>query len=153
MLGSIARHAVAEAARRRAFELLQERDDRAELLAVALNSDFKDMAVAAVDLFPDRADLDQIIGRGRNKSAVKRARGIVREGDEQAARAAAAAAAEAAAAAIDAEPAVLEPLSELASPPHGRPAGRRCHRSGTRRRRGRARSRGSGRRRGEDRGR
>lgn len=120
MLGAVARHAVAELARRRAFELLQDRNDRSELLGVALNGDFKDTTVAAVDVLTDRADLDQIIARGRNKSAVKRARALVRDAEAQAARAAADVAA-AAIAAIAAEPAVVEPLSELASPPHGDP--------------------------------
>ena len=120
MLGAVARHAVAELARRRAFELLQDQNDRGELLGVALNGDFKDTTVAAVDFLADRADLDQIIARGRNKSAVKRARGLVRDAEAQAARVAADVTA-AAMAAIAAEPAVVEPLSELTSPPHGDP--------------------------------
>ena len=92
-----------------------------ELLAVAMNSDFKDTAVAAVDaITDDRQELDQIIARGRNKSAVKRARAIVREAEEQAAREAAEAAA-AVTAAIAATPAVVEPEVETATPPHGDP--------------------------------
>ncbi|MEQ1871284.1 MAG: DUF349 domain-containing protein, partial [Vicinamibacterales bacterium] len=120
MLGAVARHAVAELARRRAFEMLRDQNDRSELLGVALNGDFKDTTVAAVDFLSERTDLDQIIARGRNKSAVKRARALVRDAEAQAARVAADVAA-AAMAAIAAEPAVVEPLSELASPPHGDP--------------------------------
>ncbi len=120
-LGSIARLAVAEAARRQAFAALSSRGERAELLAVALNSEFKDTAVAAVDLVTERTVLDQIIARGKNKSAVKRARGIVREAEEQAAREAAEVAAAQLMAAIETSPAVVEPLADLASPPHGDP--------------------------------
>lgn len=121
LLGSVARQAVAEPARRRAFEALEARGERAELLGVALNGDFKDTAVAAVEQLHERTDLDHIVARGRNKSAVKRARAIIREADERAARAAAAAAVAAAMAAIDAEPAIIEPIDDLASPPHGDP--------------------------------
>jgi hypothetical protein len=80
-LGSIARHATSEAARRGAFERV--RSDPAEILAVALNSEHKDTAVAAVDLVADREALDQIAARGRHKSAVKRARTLVRESEER----------------------------------------------------------------------
>jgi hypothetical protein len=80
-LGSIARHAASEAARRGAFERV--RADRAEILAVALNSEYKDTALAAVDLVSDREELEQIATRGRNKSAAKRARAIVREAEER----------------------------------------------------------------------
>lgn len=122
LLGSIARHAELEAARLRAFDVVREQGGRDELLAVAMNSDFKDTAVAAVDLLSDRADLDQVIASGRNKSAVKRARTIVREAEERATREAAEeAAAAAAAAAIAAEPAVVAPESEAPTPPHGDP--------------------------------
>lgn len=91
LFGTIARHALVDAARARAFAWLRERGDRAEILAVAMNSDFKDTAIAAVDCIGDRMELDQIIARSRNKSAVKRARAIVREVEEQSAREAAAA--------------------------------------------------------------
>ena len=121
MVGSVARHAVLETVRARAVESLRLRGDRAEMIAIALNSDFKDSAVAAVDTVTDRQDLDQIIARGKNKSAVKRARGIVREAEERAAHEAAEAAAQATAALIDAVPAVVEPESDTASPPHGDP--------------------------------
>src|SRR5207237_8454248 len=55
--------------------------------------------------------------RGKNKGAVKRARAIVREADERAAREAGAATAQM----IAAHPAVAEPQAETASPPHGDP--------------------------------
>ena len=89
LLGSIARHAALEAARRGGFERLRERGDREEILAVAMNGEYKDTAVAAVELAADRATLEQIATRSRNKAAAKRARGILREGDEGAAREAA----------------------------------------------------------------
>ena len=68
--------------------------DRGEIVSVALNSDFKDTGIAAVERLDDRADLEQVVARGKNSGAVKRARTILREMDE---RAAAEAAAEAAA--------------------------------------------------------
>jgi hypothetical protein len=79
--GSIARHSATEATRRGALELLRERGDRAELLAVAMNGEFKDTAVACVDLVSDRDQLEQIAMRGKNKAAAKRARTIIREAD------------------------------------------------------------------------
>ncbi len=82
MLGSIARHSIHEPVRRQAFDRLQ---DRGEILSVALNSEFKDTAAAAVERFTDRADLEQIAARSKNKAAVKRARGILRDMDERAA--------------------------------------------------------------------
>jgi hypothetical protein len=85
-LGSIARHASSEAVRRAAFERLRERGDHTELLAVAMNSEFKDTGLAAVDVITGHAELEQIASRGRNKAAAKRARGILREAEEQAAR-------------------------------------------------------------------
>jgi Domain of Unknown Function (DUF349) len=121
MLGSVARHAVVESVRTRALESLRGRGDGPELLAIAMNSDFKDSAVAAVDTIADRQQLDQIIARGKNKSAVKRARAIVREAEERAAREAAEAAAEATATMIAATPAMIEPEVDTASPPHGDP--------------------------------
>jgi hypothetical protein len=121
MLGSVARHAVVEPVRTQALESLRRRGDGAELLAIAMNSDFKDSAVAAVDTIADRQQLDQIIARGKNKSAVKRARAIIREAEERAAREAADAAAEATAAMIASTPAVIEPEIDTASPPHGDP--------------------------------
>ncbi len=66
--------------RRAAFERL---GDHAEILSVALNSEFKDPTVAAVDRISDRAELEQIAARARNKAASKRARTIVREMDER----------------------------------------------------------------------
>jgi hypothetical protein len=85
-LGSIARHASSEAVRRAAFERLRERSEHAEILAVAMNSEFKDTALAALDVIVDRAELEQVASRGRNKAAGKRARGILREAEERAAR-------------------------------------------------------------------
>jgi hypothetical protein len=85
-LGSIARHASSEAVRRAAFERLRERSEHAEILAVAMNSEFKDTALAALDVIADRAELEQVASRGRNKAAGKRARGILREAEERAAR-------------------------------------------------------------------
>lgn len=93
LLGSIARHAALEAARRGGFERLRERGELAEILAVAMNGEYKDTAVAAVELVADRAALEQIASRSKNKGAAKRARGILREADERAAREAAEAAA------------------------------------------------------------
>ena len=125
--GSVARHAVLESVRLSAFALVK--DDHDEVLAVAMGSDFKDTALAALDLITDRAELDQIMDRGRNKSAAKRARTVVREAEERAARAAAEAAqaaaleatvaATAAAAARAAE--VAAAAAESATPPHGDP--------------------------------
>jgi Domain of Unknown Function (DUF349) len=85
-LGSIARHAASEAVRRAAFERLRERAEHAEILAVAMNSEFKDTGLAAVDVITDRGELEQVSSRGRNKAAAKRARGILREAEESAAR-------------------------------------------------------------------
>src|SRR6185503_7455909 len=84
MLGSIARHAPSEATRRGAFERLG--GEAAEILAVALNSEHKDTALAAVDLIADRRELEQVALRAKNKAAVKRARGILREAEEREAR-------------------------------------------------------------------
>jgi uncharacterized protein DUF349 len=82
VLGSIARQAGSEAARRGAFERLF---DRTEILAIAMNSEYKDSALAAVDAIVDRQDLEQIAARARNKSAAKRARGIVERAVREAA--------------------------------------------------------------------
>jgi hypothetical protein len=85
-LGSIARHASVEAARLLALHQLVERAEHAEVLAVALNSEFKDTALAALTQISDRGELEQIDARGKNKSAAKRARAVLREQDEEAAR-------------------------------------------------------------------
>jgi hypothetical protein len=84
MLGSVARHAASEAARLGAFQRVA--DDAQERLSIAMNSEYKDSALAAVELISDRTELEQISSRGKNKSALKRARGIIREAEEQAAR-------------------------------------------------------------------
>jgi hypothetical protein len=86
LIASIARQAELETIRLSAFARLSERSD---LLALALNCDFKDTAQAAVDRLTERADLEQIAERAKNKSASKRARQILREQDEASARAAA----------------------------------------------------------------
>jgi hypothetical protein len=51
-----------------------------------MNSEFKDTGLAAVDVITDHVELEQIASRGRNKAAAKRARGILREAEEQATR-------------------------------------------------------------------
>lgn len=86
-LGSIARHARLAPIRLTALAALQ---DRGEIVDVALNSDFKDTGVAAVERLDDRGDLDQVAARGKNKSAQKRARAMLREMDARAAAEAAA---------------------------------------------------------------
>jgi len=106
ILASVARQAVLEPIRQSALEQLH---DRADILVVALNSDYKDSAASAVDRLVDRDDLEQVAARARNKAAAKRARQLLREQDERAAQAIAAAqAAEVAAAdAVAAEAARL----------------------------------------------
>lgn len=86
-IGSIARHAQLEPIRLAACAAL---GDRGEILNVAINSDFKDVSVAAVERLAERADLEQVAARAKNKSAAKRARGILREMDERIAAEAAA---------------------------------------------------------------
>jgi hypothetical protein len=88
-LGSVARHAASEAVRRGAFERV--RADRSETLAVAMNSEYKDTALAALELITDRDALEQIAQSGKNKSAAKRARVILREAEDRDAAEAAAA--------------------------------------------------------------
>lgn len=121
LLGSVARHAAIDVIRLRAFDGVRASGDRDEIMAVALNSEFKDTALAALDLLPERADLDQVIARGRNKSAVKRARTILRESEERAAREFAQAAAAAAVAAAAMEEPVPAPDTDTQTPPHGDP--------------------------------
>lgn len=121
VLGSVARHAVVEAARCAALDALRARDERGEILAVAMNGDFKDTALAAMEGIADRETLALVIARGRNKGAVKRARALVRAMEEQAAQEAAEAAAEETARLVEEHPAVAEPIEETASPPHGDP--------------------------------
>lgn len=86
-IGSIARHAQLEPIRLAACAALS---DCGEILNVAINSDFKDVSVAAVERLAERAGLDQVAARAKNKSAAKRARGILREMDERIAAQAAA---------------------------------------------------------------
>jgi hypothetical protein len=82
-LSSVARQAELEPIRAAAFARLTSHED---FLALALHSDFKDAAVAAVDRLAGRDDLEQVAERARNKSASKRARQILRERDEASAR-------------------------------------------------------------------
>ncbi|HEX4346282.1 MAG TPA: DUF349 domain-containing protein [Vicinamibacterales bacterium] len=79
--GSVARHAATEAARRAAFE--HARRDHREVIDTAMNGEFKDTSVAAVDLIADHAELEQIAERSKSKPAAKRARGILREAAER----------------------------------------------------------------------
>ena len=83
LLGSIARHAPLERVRQAAFAGVHE---RADILAVAINGEFKEIAVAAVDRLAERADLEQVAARAKNKAAAKRASAVLRELDERAAR-------------------------------------------------------------------
>ena len=131
LLGSIARHAVIGAVRLSAADAVRARGDRSELLAMALNSDFKDTAVVAVEAITDRLDLEMIITRSRNKSAAKRAQAIVREADELTARQAAEAAAAATEALIAAHIALPEPEADTATPPHGDPLAAQLESGGT----------------------
>ena len=122
VLGSVARHAALEPIRMRALAAISEQGAHDEILAVAMNSDFKDTALAALDLITDRAELEQVEASGRNKSAAKRARTMMREADEKAAREAAEAAAAAAMeAAASAAAAVESTEAESTTPPHGDP--------------------------------
>lgn len=121
VLGSIARHAALEPVRLAAFDRVRSLDAHAEILAVAMNSDFKDTALAAIDLLTDRSDLEQVVARGRNKSAVKRARGVLRDAEERAAREAAEAQALATIAADMLETPSPTPETDLPAPPHGDP--------------------------------
>jgi hypothetical protein len=106
-LGSIARHAAHETVRRAAFAGVR---DHAERLSIALNSEFKDPTVDAVETVTDRAELEQIAQRAKNKSAAKRARAMAREIDERlAAEREAERAAERDAAAAAAIPPIVEP--------------------------------------------
>ena len=89
ILGSIARHAENEAVRRGAFERV--RNDRSEVMAIAMNSEHRDTALAALELLVEQSELEQVAARSKNKSAAKRARTILREAEEREAAAAAAA--------------------------------------------------------------
>jgi uncharacterized protein DUF349 len=87
LLASIARHAALEPIRQAAFDQLH---DRADILTVAINGEFKDTATAAVNRLSDREDLEQVVARAKHKAAAKRAGAVLRELDERAAREAAA---------------------------------------------------------------
>jgi hypothetical protein len=84
-LGSIARHGVSEGARLGAFATLRDRGEHAEILAVAMNGEHKDTAVAAVEQLVARNELESVSISSRNKNAVKRARALMRAADERAA--------------------------------------------------------------------
>jgi hypothetical protein len=85
-MASIARQAELELIRQAAFDRLSSRED---FLGIALHCDFKETAIAAVDRLSDLEDLEQVAERAKNKPASKRARQILREREETAARAAA----------------------------------------------------------------
>ena len=85
-MASIARQAELEPIRQTAFERLSSRED---FLGIALQSDFKETAIAAVDRLSDQDDLEQVAERAKNKSASKRARQVLREREAAAEHAAA----------------------------------------------------------------
>jgi hypothetical protein len=90
LLASVARHSPLEPVRQAAFERVH---DRADILAVAINGEFKEIAVAAVDRLAERDDLEQVAARAKTRGAAKRASAVLRELDERAARDAASVAA------------------------------------------------------------
>jgi hypothetical protein len=92
LFASIARHSPLEPVRQQAFERVHERGD---VLAVAINGEFKETAVAAVDRLAEREDLEQVALRAKTRGAAKRASALLRELDERAAKNAAPAAADA----------------------------------------------------------
>ena len=87
-LGAIARQAGLPSIRQAAFARLT---DGPEILAVAMSGEFKDTVLPAVERLTNRADLEHVADGARNKAGAKRARGVIRELDDQAARQAAAA--------------------------------------------------------------
>jgi hypothetical protein len=124
VLGSVARHAALEPIRMRALAAISEQGAHDEILAVAMNSDFKDTALGALEFITDRAELEQVEASGRNRSASKRARSMMREADEKAAREAAEAATAAAIESAAAADALVESTeAETTTPPHGDPLG------------------------------
>jgi Domain of Unknown Function (DUF349) len=86
LFASIARHSPLGPVRQEAFDLVRE---RADLLAVAINGEFKEVAVAAVDRLGEREDIEQVALRAKTRGAAKRASALLRELDERAAREAA----------------------------------------------------------------
>ena len=86
IMSAVARQAELEPIRLAAFEYVSSRE---EFLALALHCDFKETALAAVDRLSDRHDLEEVAERAKNKPAAKRARQVLRERDDAAARAAA----------------------------------------------------------------
>jgi hypothetical protein len=100
-ISSVARKATVAAVR---LEALARLTSAGDIAAVAVRSEFKDVTLAAVERLADRAVLDDIANRAKNKTAAKRARTMVRAIDAEAE----AAAARAAAAAAVVDPAVEE---------------------------------------------
>ena len=86
-LGTIARRAEHAAIR---LDSLQRLVDPAEIASTALRSDYKDVAVAAVERLDDPAVLRAAAARAKSPAAQRRARAKVRVADEQEAAAAAA---------------------------------------------------------------
>jgi Domain of Unknown Function (DUF349) len=86
LFASIARHSPLGPVRQEAFDLVRE---RADLLAVAINGEFKEVAVAAVDRLAEREDIEQVALRAKTRGAAKRASALLRELDERSAREAA----------------------------------------------------------------
>jgi hypothetical protein len=86
LFASVARHSPLEPVRQEAFGRVH---DRADVLAVAINGEFKEIAVAAVDRLAEREDLEQVAVRAKTRGAAKRASAMLRELDERAARQAA----------------------------------------------------------------
>src|SRR5262249_48606868 len=121
MLGSIARHGCLETVRLQALDALKARHDHAELLATALNSDFKDSGVAAVDTITERYETDQLTAREKKRKGGTGARAAARGAEGRGARPAVGAAAAAPKALTPASPAVVDPQADTASPPHGDP--------------------------------
>jgi hypothetical protein len=101
-LSAVARKASLASTR---LEALKRITSPAELLVVALRTEYKDVALAAVERLTSRDLLDQVAERAKNKSAAKRARGMVRaiDAEAEAAARAAASAAGAVAPAVEAE--------------------------------------------------
>src|SRR5512139_923447 len=78
-LGSVARRSTHASTR---LEALGRISDHSELASIALRSDFKDVAVAAVERMTDRAEIEAVAARAKNKTAQRRARGMLRALEE-----------------------------------------------------------------------
>lgn len=75
LVGSIAARATDPGIRLAALALVQEPQER---LQVALTSEHKDVALAALEDVTDEATLEQVAGRARNKLVARRARTLLR---------------------------------------------------------------------------